>query len=366
MLALIAAQEAAVIASGHGSPLTSPIGYGTVDGFAAGTLLSGVVFMLILAQRRALRRPVRAGASAAPAGQPAQEPPMDDGLGQNLPQPLAAPVEMAARAPAEMRASVPTEMAARAPAEMRASVPVEMAARAPAEMEANASAEAAALALFGAAAAASVQPEPSARIEVAALAPADETASVPVDSAPWAPVEPPAFVPVTDADLSTHPYADISPYGCMNSSTEFMPFADAANEILLQPGVRLEEWLEGQMRRPSLPRSGRVAAAELDKAEHEEERPPAPVPSAVVAAEATTAVVPATPAPEAVEEDDTAHHRRAPAYQSKHRLAGRNDSKPWPESHRRPARHAAASSARSGAMSRMFSLRQLRPVSAGD
>jgi hypothetical protein len=344
MLALIAAQEAAVIASGHGSPLTSPIGYGTVDGFAAGTLLSGVVCMLILAQRRALRRPVRAGASATPAGQSAQAPPMDDGIGQNLPQPLAAPVEMAAHAPAEMRASVP------------------------AEMEANASAEAAALALIGAAAAASVQPEPSARIEVPAFAPGDETASVPVDSAPWAPVEPPAFTPFTDADLSTHPYADISPYGCMNSSTEFMPFADAANEILLQPGVRLEEWLEGQMRRPSLPRSGRVAAAELDKAEHgKEEQRPAPVPSAVVAAEATTAVVPATPpAPEADEEDDTGHHRRAPAYQSKHRLAGRNDSKPWPENHRRPARHAAASSARSGAMSRMFSLRQLRPVSAGD
>lgn len=346
MLALIAAQEAAVIASGHGSPLTSPIGYGTVDGFAAGTLLSGVVFMLILAQRRALRRPVRAGAGVAPAAQAA---PTDDGLGQNLPQPLAAPVEMAVRAPAEMRVD------------------------ASAEMEANARAEAAALALIGAAAAASVQPEPSARIEVPAFAPADEAASVPVDSAPWAPVEPLAFTPVTEADLSTHPYADISPYGCMKSSTEFMPFADAANEILLQPGVRLEEWLEGQMRRPSLPRSGRIAAAELDKAEHdkaehEEEQPPAPVPSAVVAAEATTAVVPATPAPEVVEveEDDTAHHRRAPAYQSKHRLAGRNESKPWPENHRRPARHAAASSARSGAMSRMFSLRQLRPVSAGD
>src|SRR6185437_2242062 len=75
MLALIAAQEAASIASGHGSPLTAPIGTGTVDGFAAGMLLSGVVFLLILAQRRALRRPASAGAAtratATTAGPPA-------------------------------------------------------------------------------------------------------------------------------------------------------------------------------------------------------------------------------------------------------------------------------------------------------
>jgi hypothetical protein len=147
-----------------------------------------------------------------------------------------------------------------------------------------------------------------------------------------------------------------------------MPFADAANEILLQPGIRLEEWLEGQMRRPSLPRSSHapVTEPESEPGNDKEKVPAAPIPAAVAAAEATTAVVPATPAPEAVEEDGAAHHRRAPAYQSKHRLAGRSDSKPWSETHRRTARHAAASSARSGAMSRMFSLRQLRPVSAGD
>jgi hypothetical protein len=291
MLALIAAQEAAVIASGHGSSLMAPIGAGTVDGFAAGMVLSAVVFMLILAQRRAGRRPVRAAASRTPAGPPALAPALDDALGQNPPPPLAAPVEVG--------------------------TPVSF--------------EAAALAMVGAAAA----------------------------------VEAPAFAPVMDAALNTHPYADVSPYGRVNSGTEVMPFADAANEVLLQPGIRLEEWLEGQMRRPSLPRSSRGPAAE-----HDEEKPPAPVPAAVVAAEATTAVVPATPAPEAVEqdaeEDDPADQRRASAYQSKHRMPGRNDSKPWSENHRRTARHAAAPSARSGAMSRRFGLRQLRPVSAGD
>ena len=101
------------------------------------------------------------------------------------------------------------------------------------------------------------------------------------------------------------------------------------------------------------------------------------VPAAVAAAEATTAVVPAVPAtpPATTPSDNSAepdvadesgHHRRAPAYQSKHRLVGRNDSKPWPDSHRRGARHAAASPTRSGVRSRRFGLRQLRPVSAGD
>lgn len=301
MLALIAAQEAAVIASGHGSSLTSPVGTGTVDGFAAGMALSGVVFMLILAQRRAVRRPVRAGASAIPPGRTAQAPALDDALGQNLPQPLAAPVEVATSA----RASAPAEASAFAPA---TDAVLSMAFSDPAAGESQAGAI---------------------------------------------------------RDLSTHPYAGVSPYGSVNSSTEFMPFADAASEVLLQPGIRLEEWLEGQMRRPSLPRSGRAPVTEPES-DSDKEKVPAPIPAAVAAAEATTAVVPATPAPEAVEEDDAARHRRAPAYQSKHRLAGRSDSKPWSETHRRTARHAAASSARSGAMSRMFSLRQLRPVSAGD
>jgi hypothetical protein len=247
--------------------------------------LSGVVFMLILAQRRAVRRPVRAAASA----------------GQNLPQPLAAPVEVATSAPA----SAPPEAAAFAPA---TDAVLSMAFGDPAAGENQAGAI---------------------------------------------------------RDLSTHPYAGVSPYRSVNSSTEFMPFADAASEVLLQPGIRLEEWLEGQMRRPSLPRSGRAPVTEPEP-DSDKEKVPAPIPAAVAAAEAATAVVPATPAPEAVEEDDAARHRRAPAYQSKHRLAGRSDSKPWSETHRRTARHAAASSARSGAMSRMFSLRQLRPVSAGD
>lgn len=305
MLALIAAQEAAVIASGHGSSLTSPVGTGTVDGFAAGMVLSGALFMLILAQRRAVRRPGRAGASAIPPGRPAQAPALDDALGQNLPQPLAAPAEVPTSAPAE------------APAFASANVPVEAPAFAPAT---------------------------DAVLNVAFSDPAageNQAGAI--------------------RDLSTHPYAGVSPYSSMNSSTEFMPLADAASEVLLQPGIRLEEWLEGQMRRPSLPRSGRAPEPEH---EHDNDKVPAPIPAAVAAAEAATAVVPA--APEAVEEDDAAHHRRAPAYQSKHRLAGRSDSKPWSETHRRTARHAAASSARSGAMSRMFSLRQLRPVSAGD
>jgi hypothetical protein len=269
MLALIAAQEAAVIASGHGPSLMAPIGTGTVDGFAAGMLLSAVVFMLILAQRRGWRRPVRAEASGTPAEPTALTPALasalDDALGENPPSPLAAPVEA------------------------------------------------------------------------------------------------PAFAPVLDPALSTHPYAHVRPYGGMNSGTGVMPFADAANEVLLQPGIRLEEWLEGQMRRPSLPRSGHAPAAD-----HDEEEPPAPVPAAVAAAEATTAVVPVTPAPEDAEDDDTAHQNRGPVYRSKHRMPGRNDSKPWSENHRRTARHAAASSARSGAMSRRFGLRPLRPVSAGD
>lgn len=291
MLALLAAQEAAVIASGHGSPLSAPIGTGTVDGFAAGMLLSGVVFLLILAQRRAVRRPARASATrvsetlAGPAG---EAPAPEAALGQYPESILAAPVLAA---------------------------PVE-----------------------------------------ADVSPALSTQA-----------------------LSTHPYADVRPFTEASSPASFMPFADASNEVVLQAGVRLEEWLEGEMRRPSLPGSSRVQVPAPETAPVMETPPPAAmpavVPAAVVAAEASTAVVPATfpeagppPAAPAEEElgDEPGQRRRVSAYQSKHRLNGRSESKPWPDNHRRAARHAAASSARSGAKSRMFGLRQLGPVSAAD
>ena len=319
MLALIAAQEAAVIASGHGSPLTAPIGTGTVDGFAAGMVLSGVVFMLILAQRRALRRPVGVSAtrvSATPAGSAGEGSAPEPALGLYPAPVLAAPVE------AEMFAPIAdTGLDDGLDDGLDKSLDADLAT------------------VFGQPAAASREADPEAS---------------------------PA--------LSTHPYADpyadVRPFGGASSPAS-VPFGDAANEVVLQPGVRLEEWLEGQMRRPSLPGSSRAPApaAETSSA------PVTPVPAAVVAAEAATAVVPATfpeadppPAATAEEElgDEPGQRRRAPAYQSKHRLSGRNDSKPWPENHHRAARHAAASSARSGAMSRMLGLRQLRPVSAAD
>ncbi|MGH3404583.1 MAG: hypothetical protein ACRDRJ_19090, partial [Streptosporangiaceae bacterium] len=179
--------------------------------------------------------------------------------------------------------------------------------------------------------------------------------------------------------LSTYPYADVSPFTEATPPASFMPFADAANEVVLQAGVRLEEWLEGEMRRPSLPGSSRahVPAPETAPALATPLPAvvPAVVPAAVAAAEASTAVVPVTfpeagpPSSATAEEelgDEPGQRHRAPAYQSKHRLSGRSDSKPWPENHRRAARHAAASSARSGARSRMFGLRQLGPVSAAD
>jgi hypothetical protein len=311
MLALLAAQEAAVIASGHGSPLTGPIGTGTVDGFAAGMLLSGVVFLLILAQRRALRRPARASATAVseiPAGPANETPAAEAALGQYPAAFLAAPAEPDMFAPV-------------------------------------------------------TDPGPRmARDEPAAGFGAD---------------------PGVSPALSTHPYADVSPFGGSSSPASFMPFADAANEVVLQAGVRLEEWLEGEMRRPSLPGSSRahVPAPETAPAPVTPmpAAMPATVPAAVVAAEASTTVVPVTlpeaappPAAPADQElgDEPGQRRRASAYQSKHRLSGRSDSrpdsKPWPDNHRRAARHAAASSARSGAKSRMRGLRQLGPVSAAD
>ncbi|MGH3404907.1 MAG: hypothetical protein ACRDRJ_20725, partial [Streptosporangiaceae bacterium] len=157
MLALLAAQEAAVIASGHGSPLTAPIGTGTVDGFAAGMLLSGVVFLLILAQRRAARRPARASAmrvSETPVGPAGEAPAPEATLGQYPESILAAPVLAA---------------------------PVE----------------------------AEVSPAPSTQA-------------------------------LSTQALSTYPYADVSPFTEATPPASFMPFADAANEVVLQAGVRLE------------------------------------------------------------------------------------------------------------------------------
>jgi hypothetical protein len=316
MLALIAAQEAAVIASGHGSPLSAPIGTGTVDGFAAGMLLSGVVFVLIRAQRRALRRPVGVSATrvnATPAGPAGEGPAPEPALGFYPAPVLGASVEAEMFAPiadtglgADLDLDLATDLAT----------------------------------AFG-------EPAPASRA-------ADAEVSPPLSTHPYA-----------------DPYADVSPFGGAGLPASFRPFGDATNEVVLQAGVRLEEWLEGEMRRPSLPGSRRAPgpAAETSSA------PATPVPAAVAAAEAMTAVVPATlpqadPPPAATAEDELGdepgQRRRAPAYQSKHRLSGRNDARPWPENHRRAARHAAASSARSGTMSRMLGLRQLRPVSAAD
>jgi hypothetical protein len=274
-----------------------------------------VVFMLILAQRRALRRPVGVSAtrvSATPAGSAGEGSAPEPALGLYPAPVLAAPVEAEMFAPIAdtgldtgLDESLDTDLAT----------------------------------VFGQPAAASRE--------------ADREASPALSTHPYA-----------------DPYADVRPFGGASSPAS-VPFGDAANEVVLQPGVRLEEWLEGQMRRPSLPGSSRAPApvAETSSA------PVTPVPAAVVAAEAATAVVPATfpeadpPHAATTEEelgDEPGQRRRAPAYQSKHRLSGRNDSKPWPENHHRAARHAAASSARSGAMSRMLGLRQLRPVSAAD
>jgi len=410
MLALIAAQEAASIASGHGSPLTAPIGTGTVDGFAAGMLLSGVVFLLILAQRRALRRPASAGAAtratATTAGPPAS-------------------AASTGSAHAESHAESAHAGSAHAGPAM---------------------AQDSALGMYPTPAPVLAAPVLAAPVEADPLAPlanpptplADPLAPLAGPPAPLA--GPPAPfgdlpAPLTDPfltassevpeageqigpALSTHPYADVSPLAGASAPARYMPFADAANEVVLQPGVRLEEWLEGEMRRPSLPKRTPANAAVPASASLFEATPApvattftttapamtapamtmpvtaepvtadptntvlaANVPAAVAAAEAPTAVVPVTPAaPPATATssdnsdnsadpdlaDESGHHRRSPAYQSKHRLVGRNDSKPWPDNHRRGARHAAASPARSGTRSRMFGLRQLRPVSAGD
>lgn len=208
MLGLLAAREAAVIASGHGSLLNGQISASTIDGFAAGVLLSGLVLLVILAQRRARRRRVRAAGASALIG--------DMGRAD------------------------------------------------------------------------SISPD------------------------------------------STHSYADVPPQGWISSRTD-------VNEVATQAGVRVEEWLEGEMRRPARPGWSRVGDADAVRDEA---------------------------ASEAVQEPG--HPRRAVSYQSKHRLAGRNDSKPWPDDQRRVARHATASSGRSSATSRRLDVRQFGPVSAGD
>lgn len=402
MLALIAAQEAASIASGHGSPLTAPIGTGTVDGFAAGMLLSGVVFLLILAQRRALRRPASAGAATRTRATAAGPPASAASAGSAQAGPAHAGPAMA-HDPALGMYPAPVPPSALAAPVLAA--PVEADLPAP---------------LADAPALLADLPAPLAD----PLAPlADPLAPLAGPPAPFGGLPAPLTDPFLTASfevpeageqigpaLSTHPYADVSPFAEASAPARFMPFADAANEVVLQPGVRLEEWLEGEMRRPSLPKRTPANAAVPASASLFEATPApaattftttapamtapvtaepvtaeptntvlaANVPAAVAAAEAPTAVVPVTPAaPPATATssdnsadpdlaDESGHHRRAPAYQSKHRLVGRNDSKPWPDNHRRGARHAAASPARSGARSRMFGLRQLRPVSAGD
>ena len=55
-IAALAAKEV-VAASGLGAGLLPGVAPSAVDGFAAGTLLSGVCFLLIVAPRHGLRRP---------------------------------------------------------------------------------------------------------------------------------------------------------------------------------------------------------------------------------------------------------------------------------------------------------------------
>jgi hypothetical protein len=74
MLGFIAVREAAAIASGHGSALMRPIGAGTLDGFAAGMLLSGVVLLVIMTRRRG-ERGTRGRAALAPFSGGYGEPP---------------------------------------------------------------------------------------------------------------------------------------------------------------------------------------------------------------------------------------------------------------------------------------------------
>lgn len=63
-LAALVVKQAAV-ASGFGMSLVPGIGPSTVDGFAAGTLLSGLCLMLIIGPRRGLRRTKSAARDSA-------------------------------------------------------------------------------------------------------------------------------------------------------------------------------------------------------------------------------------------------------------------------------------------------------------
>jgi hypothetical protein len=74
MLGFIAAQEASAMASVHGSALMRPIGAGTLDGFAAGMLLSGIVLLAIVAKRHSPRPAARQRRGRTPY----------TGLGQDL------------------------------------------------------------------------------------------------------------------------------------------------------------------------------------------------------------------------------------------------------------------------------------------
>jgi len=68
MLALIAVQEA--VASGLGTGLVPALGAGTLDGFAAGLLLSGAIFLVLMAQRNGTRWPRRATGARRRIGAP--------------------------------------------------------------------------------------------------------------------------------------------------------------------------------------------------------------------------------------------------------------------------------------------------------
>jgi hypothetical protein len=81
MLGFIAAQEASAIASAHGSALMRPIGAGTLDGFAAGMLLSGIVLLAIVARRHVPRPAARQRGGRTPY----------TGLGQGLEPELPRP-----------------------------------------------------------------------------------------------------------------------------------------------------------------------------------------------------------------------------------------------------------------------------------
>ena len=64
-LAALAAKEA-VVATGLGTSLLPGVAPSAVDGFAVGTLLSGVCFLLVMVPRRGWRRPRQSAAGPPP------------------------------------------------------------------------------------------------------------------------------------------------------------------------------------------------------------------------------------------------------------------------------------------------------------